>query len=138
MSSDKNIIDKNILILILSEALIEICISNIECIRYIFKHYGYDFDNEIPELPQKTEGFPENGNILCQDCENCENCVMCHDIKNCKNCWFNWKYDNIEDEFSNDMLTSDMRDEPLTKEDYEDIKEFIEYIDRMRSSFEND
>ena len=63
---------------------------------------------------------------------------MCHDIKNCKNCWFNWKYDNIEDEFSNDMLTSDMRDEPLTKEDYEDIKEFIEYIDRMRSSFEND
>ena len=129
MSSDKNIIDKNILVSILSEALIETHISNIECIRYIFKHYGFNFDSEIPD---------ENGNILCQDCENCFNCVMCQDVKNCKNCWFNWEYDNIEDEFSNDMSTSSMRDEHLTNEDYENINKCIKFMEHIRLSFEND
>ena len=104
------------------EALPNTMIDNIECIRYIFKYYGFNFNNEQPY---------ENGNILCQDCENCFNCVMCYDVKNCKNCWFNYEYNNIENMFSTTCFGNEPRDEPLTNDDYKLIERCIGHIDLL-------
>lgn len=112
--------DKKLFVDIFCNAIIEIHILNIECIRTIFRHYDFDFDSEKPD---------ENGNILCYNCENCFNCVMCENVKNCKNCWFNWEFDNVENKFLNTEPIEYIRDEPLTKQDIKHVEECIEYID---------
>lgn len=113
----------------IGEALVSNYIDNIQVAYELFKHYGIDLENEISELPQKTEGFPENGNILCDNCYECYNCINCSGCVSCKNCWCLCGVNNEKDYVGNSDKIENLRNEPLNEKDKKDLSKCIDFAD---------